>query len=52
MDVARDGLYGGLCLHMLWMLLLLKGYPNGDTISGICHAITKTVRYWVDAFQE
>ena len=35
MDVARDGPYGGLCLHMLWMLLFLKGYPNGDTLSGI-----------------
>ena len=27
MDVARDGPYGGLCLHMLWTLLFLKGYP-------------------------
>ena len=52
MDVARDGLYGGLRLHMLWMLLFLKGYPNGDTLSGICHAATKTVQYWVDAFLE
>ena len=52
MDVARDGPYGGLRLHMLWMLLLLKGHPNGDTLSGICHATPKTVRYWVDAFLE
>ena len=52
MDVARDGPYGGLCLHMLWMLLFLKGYPNGDTLSGTCHVTTKTVRYWVDAFLE
>ena len=52
MDVARDRPYGGLCSHMLWMLLFLMGYPNGDTLSGICHATTKTVRYWVDAFLE
>ena len=37
---------------MLWMLLFLKGYPNGDTLSGICRVATKTVRYWVDAFLE
>ena len=52
MDVARDGPYGGLRLHMLWMLLFLKGYPNGDRLLGICRATTKTVRYWVDAFLE
>ena len=43
MDVARDGPYGGLHLRMLWMLLFLKGYPNGDTLSGICRATRKTV---------
>ena len=32
MDVARDGPYGGHGLHMLWMLLFLKGYPNGVTL--------------------
>ena len=47
-----DGPYRGLHLHMLWMMLFLKGYPNGDTLSGICCATTKTVRYWVDAFLE
>ena len=52
MDVARDGPYGGLHLHMLWMLLFLRGYPNGDTLLGICRATPKTVRYWVDAFLE
>ena len=52
MDVDREGPNGGLRLHMLWMLLFLKGYPNGDTLSGICRASTKTVRYWVDAFLE
>ena len=43
MDVDREGPNGGLRLHMLWMLLFLKGYPNGDTLSGICRASTKTV---------
>ena len=36
LDVDRDGPNGGLRLHMLWMLLFLEGYPNGDTLSGIC----------------
>ena len=51
-DVDRDGPKGGLRLHMLWMLLFLKGYPNGETLSGICGATPKTVRFWVDAFLE
>ena len=52
MDVARDGPYGGLRLHMLWMLLFLKGYPNGHKLLGICRATRKTSHYWVDAFLE
>ena len=52
MDVVRDRPYGGLRLHMLWMMLFLKGYPNGDTLSGICRATRKRVHYWVDAFLE
>ena len=52
MDVAVEGPAGGHHVHMLWMLLFLKGYPNGDTLSGICCASTKTVHYRVDAFLE
>ena len=42
MDVATKGPAGGHHVHMLWMLLFLKGYPNVDTLSGICCASTKT----------
>ena len=52
MDIETEGPNGGLRLHMLWMLLFLKGYPNGDTMSGICRVSSKTARYWVDAFLE
>ena len=52
MDAATEGPAGGYRVHMLWMLLFLKGYPNGDTLFGIYCASTKTVCYWVDTFLE
>ena len=52
MDVDVDRPVGGQRIHMLWILLFLKDYSNGETLAGMSSVSKKTFRYWVDEFMD
>ena len=50
MNMDEEGPIGGKHIHMLWMLLFLKEYSNGDMLAGMCSVCRKTIQHWVDEF--
>ena len=36
MNVPNEGPHGGQCVYLLWILMFLKDYSNGDNLCGRC----------------
>ena len=50
MDVEVEEPVSGQHIHLVWMLLFLIEYSDGEMLAGMCGVSSKTFQYWVDVF--